>query len=63
MKRVLIVAVALTALMALDTSAQAAQRRTVYRPARTWQVGSNSGGFFQRLMELERRKNEWLFGR
>lgn len=66
MRKVLIVAVALTAMLAIETSAQASQRRVIYRPARTWQINSGGNpvsGVFGRLMELERAKNAWLFGR
>lgn len=64
MRQFVIAAVSVATIMVLAGSADAAQRR-VYRPARTmqWNGGQNNGGFFQRLMELERRKNEWLFGR
>lgn len=56
MRRLVILAVAAVIVAASVTPAQAAGRR----------AGYNNGqrtGVFARLMELERRKNAWLFGR
>lgn len=56
MRRLVILAVATVLVAASVTPAQAgAGRRSGYNGQRT--------GVFARLMELERRKNAWLFGR
>jgi hypothetical protein len=64
MRQFVIAAVSVATIVVLAGSADAAPRR-YYRPARTaqWSGGQYNGGFFGRLMELERRKNQWLFGR
>lgn len=56
MRRLLILAVAVVTVAASVTPVQAARRSGVYR-------SSQRTGVFARLMELERRKNEMLFGR
>jgi hypothetical protein len=55
MRRLVILAVAAIVVAASVTPAQAAGRRAGYYGQRQ--------GVFSRLMELERRKNAWLFGR
>ena len=56
MRRLVILAVAAIVVAASVTPAQAAGRRSGY-------YGGQRQGVFSRLMELERRKNAWLFGR
>lgn len=72
MRKVFVAVIALAAIVVADSSAEAArrQRRVVRRRVVVQRqqpinqrVGAFTGGFFARLMELERRKNEWLFGR
>ena len=64
MRRLLISCLALTAVLSLAVPTQAAGR---YNPRPRLTAGNqNQGGFFSRLMELERRKNAALrsmFGR
>ncbi len=56
MRRLVILAVAAVIVAASVTPAQAAGRRSGYN-------NGQRTGVFARLMELERRKNAWLFGR
>ena len=51
-------------MLAVSTTNVEAGRRRVYRQSRQPVFTTNNGGgIFSRLMELERRKNAWLFGR
>jgi hypothetical protein len=60
MKRMILIAVAAltitTGVMVSSSEAQMGRRNRGY-------YQQQNPGFFARLMELERRKNEWLFGR
>lgn len=68
MRKFLIVAAVVAMTFASTQNAEAARRRGLFNrsPSRSrmvWQSPTNGGGFFSRLMELERRKNAMIFGR
>lgn len=62
MKRIVTTAIALSiALSFIGTeSAEAGRRNRSVRKVRVFQRGNNGPGFFDRVMDLERRKNAWL---
>lgn len=62
MRRLIAVCLVAVLMTACVTDVQAARRVKRTRRVPVMQT-SNGGGVFARLMELERRKNEWLFGR
>jgi hypothetical protein len=64
MRKLLILAAILSMTFVSTQNVEAGRRNRSYTRTRTtWQRESRSDGFFARLMELERRKNAWLFGR
>ena len=67
MRKFLIIAAIAAMTFASADSAEAGRRyrgNRGYTQSRTiWQQPSRGGGFFARLMELERRKNAMIFGR
>jgi hypothetical protein len=65
MRKMLIVAAVLAMTIATVSPAEASRkrRRSYTRTRSTYQQTSQRPGFFARLMELERRKNDFLFGR
>ncbi|MCA9087665.1 MAG: hypothetical protein KDA90_03410 [Planctomycetaceae bacterium] len=65
MRRTIIAVAAVAATLVIGNMADAARARRVVAYPRTPVVTRTASGpgIFARLMELERRKNAWLFGR
>ncbi|MCP4172461.1 MAG: hypothetical protein GY758_16995 [Fuerstiella sp.] len=62
MRRVLTTAVALIIAFSVTagSEAEAGKRRASRRASRATAQSTSNGGFFARVMEVERRKNAWL---
>ena len=64
MRYILILAATAAFTLAGTQNAEAARRTRGYTRTRTvWQSPNRGGGLWSRMMELERRKNDFLFGR
>lgn len=64
MRKLLILAAIVAMTIATTQNAEAGRRKRGYTRSRTtYNTSSSRDGIFARLMELERRKNQWLFGR
>ncbi|MCA9079598.1 MAG: hypothetical protein KDA58_03520 [Planctomycetaceae bacterium] len=64
MRRTILAVAVVAATLAAGNMAEAARGRVIMRPRTPiFQRGYNGPGIFARLMELERAKNAWLFGR
>lgn len=64
MRKFLILAAIVSMTLVSTQNVEAGRRRRGYTRTRTtWSTSNTNGGFFARLMELERRKNAYLFGR
>lgn len=64
MRKVFILAAIAALTFASTQNAEAGRRNRGYTRSRTtWQSPSQRQGLWSRMVELERRKNAWLFGR
>lgn len=65
MRKLLILAAIISMTFVSTQNVEAGRRKRSYTRSRTtWQqTQTPRDGIFARLMELERRKNAWLFGR
>jgi hypothetical protein len=64
MRKLLILAAIMSMTFVSTRNVEAGRRNRSYTRTRTtWQSPTQREGFFARVMELERRKNAWLFGR
>ncbi len=64
MRKLVMLTIALAMFAVSSSNVEAARRQRVIQQRQPVFTTNNGGGnVFGRLMEMERRKNEWLFGR